>query len=311
MAEVVGLGTLAMDVLVRVDRLPGPDGFAVVNERTFLPGGSGTNVIAQAARLGAACAYVGKVGDDRLGQAIIESLQDEGVDTSGMRVLPGGASLSTTVVVDAQGERFILLDMGDAFGSLRADEVDTAAITGASVFYTDLLPSEPALAGVRAARDAGVPVVFGLEVGMATMNGLGVSVEDVLDVASTTDAFLPCREALADLAGSADLDAGLAFLERHCSGTAIVTLGRDGAVALDGGTRTTVAGVAITPVDTTGAGDAFAGAFLYYRYVEQRDVAEAVRLGNAVAAASCTRQGARGGPDRAGLEAFLTTTTKE
>lgn len=314
MPDIAGLGTLAMDVLVQVDRLPGPDGFAVVTGRSFLPGGSGTNVITQAARLGAGCAYIGKVGDDQLGAEIIASLRATGVDVTGMRVLPGGTSLSTTVVVDAAGERFILLDLGDAFASLGPSELDLSIVTGATVFYTDLLPGDAALAGVRAAREAGVPIVFGLEVGLPTMHGLGVSTEDILAVAVQAEVFLPCREGLAGLAGSDDLEAGLAFLADHCPGTAIVTLGADGAVAVTaGGERHAVPGFPIRPVDTTGAGDAFAGAFLHFHYVDRLDLAESIRLANAVAADSCTRLGARSGPDRAGLASFLTANpaTKE
>ncbi len=306
MSGVVGLGSLAMDVLVQVDRLPGPDGFAVVTGRDFLPGGSCSNVVAQAARLGTAAAFIGKVGDDPLGEQIVASLRSGGVDTSGMRTLPGGTSLSTTVVVDAAGQRFILLDLGDAFATLEPAEVDTAAIAAARVFYTDLLPGPPALAGVEAALAAGVPVVFGLEVGLPTMHGLGVTTEQILRVASLADAFLPCREGLAGLVGSDDLEAGLQFLAGHCTGTSIVTLGADGAVALSPGAgRLRVPGFPVTPVDTTGAGDAFAGAYLAFHYVDGLPVGESVRLANAVAADSCTRLGARSGPDRSGLAAFL------
>lgn len=309
MSALVGLGTLAMDVLVQVDRLPGPDGFAVVTGRDFLPGGSGTNVIAQAARLGASAAFIGKVGDDRLGEQIIESLAAEGVDAAGMRVLPGGTSLSTTVVVDADGARFILLDLGDAFGSLTPAEVDLKTIGRAEVFYTDLAPRDAALAGVDAAATAGVPVVFGLEVGLGTMQGLGVSRDDILATAARAAVFLPCREGLTDLAGTDDLEAGLNFLTQHCPGISVVTLGADGAVAVRGdGRRISVAGFPITPVDTTGAGDAFAGALLYFHFIDGRDLEESLRLANAVAAASCTRLGARSGPDRDGLDSFLNAT---
>ncbi len=312
MTRIVGLGTLAMDVIVQVDALPGPDGFALVAGRSFLPGGSGTNVICQAARLGADCAYLGKIGDDALGELILSSLRAEGVDADGMRVLAGGTSLSTTVVVDASGGRFILLDLGDAFSSFRPDEVDLDAVAEADVFYTDLAPRDAALAGVRAAREAGVPIVFGLETGLDTMNGLGVTTADILDVAAQAEVFLPCREGLAGLAGSDDLETGLRFLAEHCPGVSIVTLGGDGVIAVTGaGERLTVAAVPVSPVDTTGAGDAFAGAFLAFRYLDRHDLRESLRLANAVAAASCTRLGARSGPDRAGLAEFLTATTKE
>ncbi len=312
MARVVGLGTLAMDVLIQVDRLPGADGFAVVNDRTSLPGGSGTNVIAQAARLGADCTYLGKVGDDATGRAIIASLRDEGVNADSMRVLPGGRSLSTTVVVDAEGQRFILLDLGDAFGTFSAGEVDLDAIRGADVFYTDLLPWDAARAGIAAAQQAGVPIVVGMEVDLPTMQGLGVSTDDILGAISRADVFLPCRDGLAALAGSSDLEEGLAFLVDHCAGTSIVTLGAAGAVAVTpSGERITVAGVPVTPIDTTGAGDAFAGALLAFRYGDGLEMGEAIRLANAVAAASCTTLGARSGPNRDGLSAFLSSTTKE
>ena len=312
MAHVVGLGTLAMDVLIQVDRLPGADGFAVVNDRTPLPGGSGTNVIAQAARLGAECTFLGKVGDDATGQAIIASLREEGVNADSMPVLPGGRSLSTTVVVDSDGQRFILLDLGDAFGTFSAEEVDLAAISGADVFYTDLLPWAAARAGLAAAVRAGVPIVVGMEVDLPTMHGLGVSTDDILSAMALAEVFLPCRDGLTGLAGSSDLEAGLAFLAAQCPGTSIVTLGAAGAIAVTAtGERVTVPGVPVTPVDTTGAGDAFAGALLAFRYVDRLEIGEAVRLANAVAAASCTTLGARSGPNRDELSAFLSTTTKE
>ena len=305
MKRIVGLGTVAMDVLLQVDALPGPDGFAVITGRAYLPGGSGSNVISQAARLGAACSYTAKVGDDELGSQIIDSLRAEGVDVSGMRVEPGAVSLSTTVVVDARGERFILLDMGDAFAALRPDEIDIGQLAGAAVCYTDLLPAAAGLAFVRAAVDGGVPLVFGMEVGLATMQGFGLTTEDLLGVIAAAEVFLPCREGLAGLAGSDGLEQGLAFCAEHCPGTSIVTLGERGAVAVSGQRRIEVPGLKITPVDTTGAGDAFAGAFLHHRYFEGLDLAESLRAATAVAAAACTRVGARSGPDKQGLADFL------
>ena len=58
--DVYGLGTLAMDVLIQVDALPGEDSFCIVKSSERQPGGSGTNVIVQLARLGAKCGRVGK-----------------------------------------------------------------------------------------------------------------------------------------------------------------------------------------------------------------------------------------------------------
>ena len=71
MFDVVGLGTVAADIVKRVDQLPAADGFAVILETTFLPGGSGSNVMTQISRLTGRCAYIAQVGDDSVGEVVI------------------------------------------------------------------------------------------------------------------------------------------------------------------------------------------------------------------------------------------------
>lgn len=312
MADIVGLGTVGIDVLVRVDKLPGPDGFAVVTDRIQLPGGSGTNVISQAAKLGANCSYICQVGDDQLGTEIVDSLAASNVDTAPIRVMPGGKSLSTTVVVDADGERFILLDMGDAFMSLSPEYVDTDAIEHASALYTDLLPGEAAMRGIETATAAGVPVVLGLEVGLGTMNGLGVSRETILDAVRLADFVFPCQHMARDLSGQATAFEALPYFSDLCAGTVIVTMGSEGAAALQkGGDIIRVSGLPIDPVDTTGAGDAFAGAFLTSFFVDHLPTKTSLMNANAAAAFSCTGLGARSGPDQVQLSEFISSSTKE
>ena len=85
--NVVGFGTVAMDVLMQTAELPAEDGFAVIEKSEYLPGGSGTNVIAQLSRLGASCGFVAQIGDDTVGAQIRQSLRDEGIDDSGLNVL--------------------------------------------------------------------------------------------------------------------------------------------------------------------------------------------------------------------------------
>ena len=136
--DVWGLGTLAMDVLMKVDALPKEDGFCMVLDNERQPGGSGTNVIVQLARLGAKCGYSGAVGDDGLGQEVIRSLEQEGIDAKNMIIRKGGITLHTDIVIDREGNKFIMLNMGDAFGSLKPEEGALDQICQAKVFYTDL-----------------------------------------------------------------------------------------------------------------------------------------------------------------------------
>jgi len=124
MFDVVGLGTVAADIIKRVDKLPAADGFAVIKETTFLPGGSGSNVITQVSRLTGKCAYIAQIGDDSVGGVVKNSLKNENVDTDSMVVMEHGSTIHTEIVVDDQGEKFILLSLGDAILSLKASQVN-------------------------------------------------------------------------------------------------------------------------------------------------------------------------------------------
>lgn len=117
MIDICGLGTLAADILMKVDRLPGKDDFGIVQSTDSQPGGSGTNVAVQAARLGSRCAYIGCTGDDEPGKVVRDSLVKEKIDIDGMQVLTGGVTTHTDIVVDKEGQKFILLTMGDAFSA--------------------------------------------------------------------------------------------------------------------------------------------------------------------------------------------------
>lgn len=153
--DVYGLGTLAMDVLMKVDTLPREDGFCIIESSEKQPGGSGTNVIVQLARLDAQCGFMGAVGDDVLGTELVESLKQEKVHVSNMVVKPGEITLHTDIVIDKTGSKFIMLNMGGAFEKFVPEDVNAAAISKAKVFYTDLLPSEAAVYALRLAKKEG------------------------------------------------------------------------------------------------------------------------------------------------------------
>jgi sugar/nucleoside kinase (ribokinase family) len=302
--DIVGLGTVAMDVLLEVDKLPGEDGFAVIKRRSYLPGGSGTNVIVQAARLGAASGFVAQVGDDQLGSEIRASLASEGVDTSGLLVKRGGTSLHTEIVVDGEGKKFILLDLGDAFLGLEQASVRTSYVTGAKVFYTDLLPGGPAIAALKEAKKAGLSTVFNMQVGLAQMEGFGVSKQALLDALAYVDVFAPCREGLRALTGQKSVDEAAKALRAGFAGLLLVTLGGEGSVAFEGSSETRVPIRKVEVKDTTGAGDSYIGAFMVARFLRGMGLGESMAFATAASAFTCTGLGARSSPTSAELEAF-------
>lgn len=295
--DVWGLGTLAMDVLMKVDTLPKEDGFCMVLDNERQPGGSGTNVIVQLARLGAKCGYSGAVGDDGLGQEVIKSLEQEGINVQNMVVRKGGVTLHTDIVIDREGNKFIMLNMGDAFSSLKSEEGALNQICKSKVFYTDLLPPKAAVEVLKEAKKAGVTTVFNLQVGLGTMEGLGVSKDEILETLSYVDVFAPCREGLYALAGTEDLDKCRDYLRKYCNGLLLFTLGSKGSVAyLKNEERCVVPCKEIKAVDTTGAGDSYIGSFIYSYCLKEKELEESMRFASACAAYTCTGMGARFSP---------------
>ena len=304
--DIIGLATLAMDVMLQVDALPGEDGFAVVTSNTYLPGGSGTNVIVQASRLGATCGFIGQVGDDGLGEDILKSLAVEGVDTSGMPVKAGGISLHTDIVVDKSGKKFILLNMGNTFLALEKSQVDMDYLKQAKIYYTDLLPGGPAIAGLKAAKAAGMKTAFNMQVGLEAMAGFGVSKALILDSLKDIDLFAPCRDGLFALCGTTDLEGCRAYLRNWFKGTLLITLGGQGSVAFDeNDNRYDQPIIPIQAVDTTGAGDSYMGGMLYSYLLKKMPLPEAMYFSTACSAYTCLHLGARSGPTLEIVQAFM------
>lgn len=295
--DIYGLGTFAMDVLMKVDKLPGADSFCMVKSTERQPGGSGTNVIVQCQRLGADCGYIACVGDDGIGKEVIESLEAEGIDTDMMYMKNGTITLHTDIVIDDQGDKFIMLNMGDSFCSLKEEQIKEERIAESKVFYTDMIPYQQSLYALKLAKKNGVKTVFNMQVGMDTMAGLGCTKEDILDALKYVDVFAPCQEGLYALTGTEDLEACAEFLRSYCDGLLIFTLGKKGSVAYDAENKKYSADcVSVEAVDSTGAGDSYIGSFMCAYYLRGYDLEKSMRFASACAAYTCTGIGARYSP---------------
>ena len=296
--EVCGLGTIAMDVLMQVDMLPQKDGFCMVENTSYQPGGSGSNVIVQLARLGAECGYIAALSKDRYGLDILNNLKAEGVDTSCMEVFDKGVTLHTDIVIDQNGDKFIMLNMGDTFEKLEFDDMKKLYVEKTKVFYTDLCPGKPAMKAITAARNRGIETVFNMQVGLATMNGLGVSKEELLACIREVDVFAPCRQGLFDLTGTENLDECCGYLRNYTDAVLLFTLGSGGSAAYErDGTKYEVPCKKVNVIDTTGAGDSYMGGFIYSYCIKGKDLLSSMRFATSCAAHTCRGLGARFSPD--------------
>jgi sugar/nucleoside kinase (ribokinase family) len=225
----------------------------------------------------------------------LASIASEGVDVSECRVVEGVESQIAVILVDQRsGERTVLWRRDHRI-SVAPEELAPEIVTSARALHLDGHNVEAEIAAARWAREAGVPVTIDVDKDYG-----GAQLYPLVDYLVTSEEF-PAR-----VTGIADHRTALAALhERFGCALVAATLGSRGALALCEGQFVEVPGFAVTAKDTTGAGDAFRGGFLY-GLLGGLDVEATLRTANAVAALNCTALGARGGlPTAAELDAFL------
>jgi ribokinase len=246
-AEVVVVGSLNQDITVEADRLP--DGGETVLGRwvAIAPGGKGANQAVAAARAGARVAMVGCVGADAAGDALLAGLRAAGVDTAGVRALDDTASGTALIVVDATGENSIVVVPG-ANARLSAADVERALGTQAAVVLAQLEVPEEAV--VAAARSAGRFVLNASPVRplpAALLEAADPLIVNAGEAAAITGVDGADPQALA----AAALALGVRSI--------VITLGAGGACWTTPEWSIARPAPAVDVVDTTGAGDVFAG----------------------------------------------------
>jgi ribokinase len=246
-AEVVVVGSLNQDITVEADRRP--DGGETVLGRSvaIAPGGKGANQAVAAARAGARVAMVGCVGADAAGDALLAGLRAAGVDTAGVRALDDTASGTALIVVDATGENSIVVVPG-ANARLSAADVERALGTQAAVVLAQLEVPEEAV--VAAARSAGRFVLNASPVRplpAALLEAADPLIVNAGEAAAITGVDGADPQALA----AAALALGVRSI--------VITLGAGGACWTTPEWSIARPAPAVDVVDTTGAGDVFAG----------------------------------------------------
>ncbi|MFL5684575.1 MAG: ribokinase [Chloroflexota bacterium] len=285
--RIVVVGSTMIDLVAYADRLPG-DGETVLGT-SFLTGfgGKGANQAVMAARFGADVAMVNTLGDDDHGTAYLEKLASEGIETRFMRRVPGSSGVAP-IWVDARGTNRIIIVPGaneHVLAEVAAEAVD--AFRPDVVVGQFEIPQPTTAAAFETARRVGATTVLNPAPAATVDPGL----------LAVTDWLVPNVPEFALIAGvplggsrEDDARAVRAFASRLAV-SLIVTLGERGALLVprDGGAEWVPAPV-VEAIDTTGAGDAFVGAFAVGLASGWSPV-DAVRLGCAAAADSVTRRG--------------------
>ena len=282
--SVAVVGSLNLDLVIRVPELPGPGETVSGGDLFRNPGGKGANQAVAAARLGRRVAMIGCVGDDDAGRDLLASLEADGVDGSQVRVVDGVSSGTAFIAVGEDGENQIVVSPG-ANARLTPDDVAAAAAVLRSAAVTLLQLEVPLETVAAAAGTAGGRVVLN----PAPVRPLP---DDLL---GRVDVLVPNRVELAQLTGGPAPDTveeAARLAGRLPARAVVVTLGADGALVVEDGQASHVPAVPVRPVDTTAAGDAFCGG-LADALAGGADLQEAARRAVRVAAAACLRHGAQ------------------
>lgn len=284
---IIVFGSLNMDLVMSVPSLPRPGETVLCPGYITKPGGKGNNQAVAAARAGAEVMMIGRVGDDEFGRRLVANLRDNGVNSAGVKTSPRPTGIAH-ICVDPDGENVITVASGANLDAAASQVPDLAPGLGAAIVLMQMeVPPAENWRLIRHARESGARSVLNLAPAAAVpaeallgLDVLIVNEAEAVAVASTGGLHADGPRALAQrLAEAAQL-------------TCIITLGPQGAIAARPGEAWVVDSMEITPVDTTGAGDAFTGV-LAAALDAGLDLPMALRRANVGAALACLALGAQ------------------
>ncbi|HEX2914660.1 MAG TPA: ribokinase [Chloroflexia bacterium] len=309
--KVVVVGSLNMDLVVRVPRRPLPGETITGNSFGTFLGGKGYNQALGAARAGSRVSMVGKVGQDMYGDQFIEALKENGLEHHHVTRAAAGTGIAN-IVVEPDGTNSIVIIPG-ANGELRAADIEAAegVFKEAKVLLLQLeTPLESVIAAARLARMHGIKVL---------LTPAPVPSEPLpMELLTLVDILIPNEIEVFQLAGMEpktgkdedlpEAEAAQKLLEQGPQAV-LVTLGGRGAAyfSYEGGQEVFQfsPGFEVEVVDTTAAGDAFTGA-LATALGQDLPVEEAIRHANAGGALACTKPGSGESlPSDTEIKAFL------
>lgn len=282
--DVLGIGLNATDTLLLVPEFPSYAGKVAFRREMLSPGGQVATAVVTCARLGLRTKYIGTIGDDLRGQIQRESLSGTGVDTSGLIVRENCPNQTAYILIDERtGERTVLWQRAEGL-RLRPEEIKKADIASARLLHIDGFDVDASVAAARMARENGVEVSIDVDTVYPGFEAVLKYVDYLVAGSGWPEKWT----------GESDPFTALTRLrDEYKFKVTSMTLGDHGSLACKDSRWFYSPAYQVTCADTTGAGDAFHGAFCY-AMVQDMPMDKALEFSNAAAALNCTAIGARG-----------------
>ena len=285
--DLVGVGLNATDTVIPLSTYPARGSKTEYSTVSTLPGGQVATTVVACQHWGLRTRYIGKLGDDLAAtlhrEAFSHAGPDTGVDTRIITV-PGAPSAQSLILVDAHGERTVLIRRDDRL-TLRPTDLDREWIINARALHVDGYDTEAAILASTWAREANIPVI-------ADLDELYPNIEALI---ANIDYLIVSRDFPSRLTSEPDLEQALRKMQRrYACRLAAATLGQEGVLAFDGKQLLHAPAFRVPVVDTTGAGDLFHAGFIY-ALLQDWPLDRQLEFACAAAALNCTAVGARGG----------------
>ncbi len=288
--KIAVVGSLNIDLVMRCERLPSPGETIMTDDVLTVPGGKGANQAVAAARAGGEVSMIGRIGDDAYAPILINNLRQQKVITNQIHMTPLKSSGVAVVAVDSNGQNAIMVSPGSN-ATLSPEDIDDAAdvIRDAELLMIQLeTPMETVLHAIQIAKQTDTRTL--LDPAPAPSKPTPSNLFSV-------DFLCPNQSEAAALTGITIRSQEDAFraafdLQKRGVQTVMITLAEKGVVLLDNDGPRVIPPLQVKPVDTTAAGDAFAGAFAV-RVVESDSTDDAAYFAATAGAMSTTTHGAQ------------------
>ncbi len=289
--DLITVGVVCADVMVRpVDEVPASGTLGLVPKLEMHLGGLAAVTASAYSQLGGNAGFIGRVGQDGFGAYLLSALQHNGVDTSGVKRMDGVHSSATVVLIDSAGERTFLHHVG-ANAETCVEDIDFGAIQSARALHWGGPAIMPRLDGEPMGRVFAQARDLGLKTSMDTCyDGKGVWLPLIESSFPHLDLIFSSYEEACHYTGCDTPETIADFYLGRGVGIAVIKLGGDGLYVKGDGEECRLPAHKVDVVDTTGAGDASCGGFLF-GWLQGWDLERCGRLANAVGGLTVQRMG--------------------
>ncbi|MFX0000882.1 MAG: carbohydrate kinase family protein [Candidatus Hermodarchaeota archaeon] len=304
--DVIGLGEVVVDWVAIIPQFPKPDEKINAISEDYFSGGVTANFLVAVARLGVSCGFIGAVGEDSYGNFLIEDFIKEKVDTK-LTIMKKGMKTPLNFIFVVKGEKTIIQSPHMLTTKLEISDLDENYIAESKVLHTTLIHPELSEKVINLANQNDVRISIDLESQIAQQGWMRLK-----KMLLKADILIPNQEGAKMITKcKTPRDAAKRLIEKGIP-IVIITLGAKGALLTTKELQIQIPAYKTDNIiDTTGAGDAFNGAFSVAYFIKNWNLDKSIRYANAAACLKIQKLGARTGmPNEVDLVQFLKNNDK-